>query len=1845
MLGRFPWFVSAALICFCFKVTGAKADAPCAVGVAAIDITPTYPVRLSGFGFRRTESEGVTQPIWAKALAIGDDDPAVLIAVDNLAIPASMVDEVAARLKKAGVQRDRLAVTATHTHTAPMLTNVCPTLFGVPIPPEHQKHIDQYTKELTDNLEKVALAALKDRAPATLSWAVGTVGFAINRRTKGGPVDHDLPMLVVKDAKGKIRAIYVSYACHCVTLSNNKISGDWAGYAQDILQRNHPGAVVLCSVGCGADSNPSSGVTGDKVDIAERQGADIAREVDRLLKGILRPVTGNLATRVSRFDLAFGTLPTRAQWEEKAKRKDAVGHHARVQLAKLDRGEKLQEKLPYSVQTWAFGDSLAMVFLPGEVVVDYSLRLKRELDPARLWVNAYANDEPCYIPSERVLKEGGYEGGDAMVYYDRPTRLKAGLEEQIVGAVHAQLEKAFKPPFDPKKLQGTRPLSPRQSEKSIKLKDGFVAELVAAEPLVQSPVAINWGPDGRLWVAEMVDYPTGIDGQFGPGGRIKVLEDTNGDGIYDKATIFLDNIPFPTGVTPWRKGVLICAAPDILYAEDTEDDRRAEPRQRPGHGKADVVKKLFSGWATHNYQARVNSLEYGLDGWVYGSGGIFGGEITSFAGGKPVPLTNRDFRINPDTGVIEAATGRSQHGRVRNDWGDWFGCDNSTLLRHYPLADHYLRRNPHVATPNNDVIVSDGPDGNRLYPLRDSLQLFKLSGPPGRATAACGLGIYRDDLLGKEYTGNAFTCEPVNLVVHRRVLDSIRSTFTSHRAPDEQQSEFLASTDNWFRPVQARTGPDGALYVVDMYRLVIEHPRWIPPDELAQVDVRAGYNRGRIYRIYHKDRPPRPIKRLDKLDSVGLVAALDSPNGPQRDLAMQMLVWRADKSAIPLLRKLADASERPEARLLALTALDGLEGLNDEAVAKAISDAHPGVRRHAIRLAGKLLSEAKKTPGVTRALWRALAQGKETDAQVLLEFAFQLDKPIISPASEVHQLVSLAVNRSDDPYLTAAVFSSLNKRNLSDFGAILTTNDVSDEILAGLVPPTIKMAVAMKNWPALKNVLDVVILPRDDTSYAAWQFAALARTLDALDGIKQPLGEVLSDWEMDAVKRACLQAREVVGDAKAKESRRLAALRLLGRHPALRKMDLETLAGQLNPRNSAMLQSAAAVSMGRMDDEQVPPLLLAGWKGHSPALRTQILDILLGRDASVRQLLAQLEKGDVSLADLDAARRQRLLQHKDSAIRERAAKLLAGAVNSDRKKVLDDYQSAQTLRGDHARGKEVFAKRCATCHQLDGVGHAVGPDLGQMANKSPQAILIAVLDPNQAVDARYIQYLAATKDGRQHNGILAGETATSITIREQDGKEKVILRTDLEELQSTGKSLMPEGLEKDVTKQDMADLIAYLGANTPPPNQSAGNQPALVKPASDGSLRLLATNGTIRGGEITFEPEFRNVGMWHGADDHVVWTAELDRPGSYDVYLNWACDDGVAGNILIVESAGKRLRHRIAGTGAGWSHYKLAKIGTLTVREGKQQITARPESQPHGALCDLRGLILVKEGAAEPRVEPIAQEKPKTIDDVARTLLDDARSTEERIRLIGDNPEHPAEILAAMVRDLKPGTKEEYRRIPWIWRVAIAAGKRNDTQQLRDILGVALPQTDERLRDWQAVVIGGGLINGLTQIGVWPSERLLELLKGQKNLTDRMALALEFAEMMADNEKVPTGTRYDALRMLGVRHWETTGKQIVKYLAKGTNDELQMGAVSALGDMRYPEAAKALLGNIGNFSKQNSELALDALVRNADRCMMLLDAIANGQVKVSVLGDKRMKTLLEHRDAKVQRKAHDVLGK
>jgi hypothetical protein len=427
------------------------------VGVAKVDITPDEPIRLTGYGNRSAPSEGIEQRLWAKALAFGDDKrgPAILITADLIGVSREMSAAVASRLSKAGIRREQLAITATHTHTGPSLTGVLPFIFATPVTPAEQAVIDRYSRDLVTKLEQVALAALADRQPSRVAWGQGTAAFAANRRVlkdgqwtafgvnPSGAVDHDVPVLAVRAPDGRLRAVLVNYACHATTLEgkHNVVHGDWPGLAQALVEQRHPGAVAMVAIGTGADANPNP--RGGGFADAERHAREIAVEVDRLLGTALRPVTAPPAGRFRYLDLSFDRIPGRAEWEEHAGRKDAHGIFARAVLERLDRGEQLPRTVPYPVQTWTFGDELAMVFLGGEVVADYGLRLKRELDGARLWVNAYSNDVAFYVPSRRMIPEGGYEVDRSMVYYGHPARLADGTEDQIVDAVRELLPSRF----------------------------------------------------------------------------------------------------------------------------------------------------------------------------------------------------------------------------------------------------------------------------------------------------------------------------------------------------------------------------------------------------------------------------------------------------------------------------------------------------------------------------------------------------------------------------------------------------------------------------------------------------------------------------------------------------------------------------------------------------------------------------------------------------------------------------------------------------------------------------------------------------------------------------------------------------------------------------------------------------------------------------------------------------------------------------------------------------------------------------------------------------------------------------------------------------------------------------------------------------------------------------------------------------------------------------------------------------------------------------------------------------------------------------------------------------------
>jgi putative membrane-bound dehydrogenase-like protein len=1869
-------------------VTSFAADqsSPRPIGVARVDITPTYPIRLSGYAVRKTEATNAVQKLWVKALAIGSDreGPAILITVDNTGVPKHVRDEVVTRLAKKKIDPSRIAICSTHSHTAPYLDGYLPTLFGEPLPSEHQAHVQRYTRELTDAIEKVALQALKDRRPGRLSRAQGKAGFAANRRTKGGPVDHDLPMLAVTDTKGKLRAILANYACHCTTLGGefNQLCGDWAGYAQEFLERDHPGATVLVAIGCGADANPQPR---PGLDLAKHHGLEIATNINRLLQRKLTPVHGPLECRAKEIHLPLDTPPTRAEFEARAKETNYVGYHARWTLAKLDRGEPLPTHIPYLVQAWSFGDDLGMVFLPGEVVVDYSLRLKKEFDSQRLWVNAYANDVPCYVPSERILTEGGYEGGGAMTYYGWPARIVPGVEKLIVDAVHELLPKSFL--FDEQQAEFPPPLSPEASLDALETKPGLEVQLVASEPLIVDPVAIDWGADGKLWVVEMHDYPSGLDGNWKPGGRVKYLEDTNRDGKYDKATLVVDGLPFPTGVTAWRDGALVSAAPDILYVACGRADL---PVGSDAQQRVPIeVKEIFSGFVTENYQARVNSLSLGLDNWIYGANGLLGGTIRgvssgagvppagnaappagttggTLAAGTPAPLREidirgRDFRMNPDTGDFESVSGLTQQGRARDDWGNWFGCDNSTLAWHYPIADHYVRRNPHVAAPTPRVSIARGADANRLYPISRTLDRFNHPESVNRATSVCGLGVHRDTSLGTEYDQNLFVCDSVHNLVRRLVLKPQGVTFNAEQAPDERQSEFLASRDNWFRPVQVRTGPDGALYVVDMYRFVIEHPRWIPPERLAKLDVRAGADKGRIYRVMPKGTKFSPPQNLRKLSTPELVAALDTPNGTTRDLVHLELTQRGDKTAIRPLEELARKAAFPAVRLQALCVLEGLNALPPELVVNALSDSHAAVRANAVRLSERFLpGSAGVSPALPADSTRqrdAGAPGNITAALLRLtndpaltvryQLALSLGEWDDSRAGEA--LVQLAQHDLGDAWMRAALVSSATRHAAEILNAILKL----DPKTAGrteLIGQLIATAADASDPGALGKII-TLIAPSAGEHPEAWQLSALGSLLDALDRRNIPPADLQADEQL---QRALSLAAQLAATEAAADALRESAIRLLGRTPDRQTEDMTTLVALLARPLPAILQTAVLDSLRRVRSSQLPGALLDNWAQRSPSLRQACVDLLISRPEWTKELLKAIASGTVAPSEISPENRQRLLTHRAREIQEAAGALFKSA-GSNRKEVLAQYQSALSLTGEAARGGEVFTKNCATCHRLRGQGHDVGPNLAALTDKSLADWLLGILDPNAVVEPRYVAYNLETKDDRSLSGIVSAETATTLTLIQSGGGQESILRSEIASMRASGLSLMPEGLEQAIPPQDLADLIAFLKAS-PRPFGSATQEQA---EAARRSFFAAGANDVAR---IVSAFDQLPYPSWMGSlpmpycrqtdgKSRLVWESQsVPAELKPDAFHEFRVPAGMG---FVSQPTGK-FELRVNGRPALDFNVALENQ-TWQSRDGQVQMSYTVmESNTE----DSNGILLLRVAAAL-----LAPGKPTTFEVVGSAansqrwfgvylvtdklpnglpqnatliekVLSDATPAKERETIINAHPELSAKFIVELTANLPPGA-EEYRRIPWVWRVAVAAGKRNETAEITRILEVSLPKMDDPLRDWQAVVVGGGIINGIGLVGGWPKERVEEILANKADLLARWHRANDLAVVMADDESVKTGTRYDALRMIAMDSWDKRGAQLVKYLAQGVNAELQQGAISGLGDMRAPPVAAALASGLGHYSKSNREFALDALARDETRVGVLLDEIAADRVSKADLGEKRIERLKSFRDEKL----------
>ncbi len=941
--------------------------------------------------------------------------------------------------------------------------------------------------------------------------------------------------------------------------------------------------------------------------------------------------------------------------------------------------------------------------------------------------------------------------------------------------------------------QPNGPLSVSEAQALFQLPDDLTIELVACEPEVVDPVAMRFDERGRLWVVEMSDYPHGPPEGAKPQSRIRYLEDRDRDGRYETSHVFADELLFPTGLQPWRDGLIVTLAGEVIFLRDTGGD-----------GRADERTVWFTGFAQENSQLRANHPTLALDNHIYIANGLRGGAVRDVrrAEAPVAEIRSRDFRFDPLAMSYEPASGLGQFGLTFDDFGRRFVCSNRNPARHVVLEDRYLARNPAFVVPEVVHDVAQAGEQSKLYPLSRAWTTSTLHA--NQFTAACGVHIYRGTALPAGYRDSVYTCDPTGNLVHRELMRPSGATFVSQ--PAEEGREFLATRDEWFRPVNLEAGPDGALYVVDMYRAVIEHPQFMPDELKTRRDLRHGDDRGRIWRIRAKEAPRDAtapwVATQSPVSPDELFAQLAHPNAWQRETAARLILQAADRAHAEGLRKLATSAQLAATRARALWLLQALSALSPDDLTAALRDGHPGVREQAL-----MLSELQ--PGGAVAREQLLQLTADDDPRVRFQAALSLI-PIAS-SEEAEALAQVALRGAADPWTRRAVLLASGERAGEVARSVwqkMIDHDQGLELAAGVTLSAELAQTAGRVSPPSVELLAATLAESKTPAGERMSRAAFAGLVEAWQARKVNWRE-LAAAEPELLATA---ERRLTGAAQQALNRELAvALRL-------EALDLVRFQGDATTIRELVLRSddeaaVRAKALGLAPQISEPEFwseLLDRFTSESPAIRSAILSAVLARTATIDLLLEQIEAGRIRPQEIAATDFVRLERLPDPKLKERVAQIAAQRTPENRKLALTRFEPCLTLEADPARGRVLFGKTCAACHRIGGLGVDVAPDIADSRTKTPQQLLADILQPNRAIDGNYIGYIVQTTDGRTLTGIISSETATSITLRQAENKIVTLPRTDIDVIQSTGLSLMPEGLEQDMELQDMADLISFI---------------------------------------------------------------------------------------------------------------------------------------------------------------------------------------------------------------------------------------------------------------------------------------------------------------------------------------------------------------------------------------------------------------------------------------------------
>ena len=976
---------------------------------------------------------------------------------------------------------------------------------------------------------------------------------------------------------------------------------------------------------------------------------------------------------------------------------------------------------------------------------------------------------------------------------------------------------------------------------SLRVQPEFKIQLAADESLLASPVAIAWDEDGRLFVAEMRGYSERQGERLG---RVRLLHDDNDDGMYDRATVFADGLAWPTAICCYDGGVFVGDAPEILFLKDINGD-----------GVADQRHSVFTGFGDSNVQGLMNSFHFGLDNRIHGSASAVGGTIRrpsetakaskpvvdsspAVAGDGGVNVSGRDFSFDPRSLTVRPETGGAQHGMSFDAAGGKYVCSNSDQAIRCMIDDRFLSRNPFYTPPSAKIsVAAEGPQGAvfRSSPvepwriLRTRLRASGLATGPieaggrssGYFTSATGVTVVGGDAFGDALAGMLVIGDVGSNLVHRKRLTPDGSCVRAERV--DRESELIASTDNWFRPVQFSNGPDGGLWIIDMQREVIEHPLALPLDIKKHLDLDSGRDRGRLWRLVPQNFSHRRTPKLSGSSTAELVELLEHPNAWHRETAKRLLYERRDPAAaVPLAVLAANPQADPRGRIAALYVLDGLGALCVADLDKPLNANDPLLRSSAVRLLERFVGDGDVAQQLANRMVEMAVN--DPDPRVRLELA--LIGGGLSEEMRTDLLSKILLRDGGDAWCRMAAFTSMGSgagrllvawlgdpRSFSGPGAPVVLSELAAQV--GRRGDDQEVAAVVEAIGALadEGIRSGSQLPGvDGRAIATTVLVGLVRSLEHAGGSTKAIGS--TDKNKAVVQRLVAWNRAVAADAAQPTQARLAAIRGLFLAPLPDVVDLfaTLLAPNTQPDSSTASEIAKEVItvLGQSHDPSSAAVVLQAWPTLSAELRAFAAAMLNRNPHRAEALLNAIDAGVVREADIERTVVTNLRNYPVESIRKRAMATLGPVPVVRRDELVEAYRPCLTATGNPEAGKSLFSKHCSSCHKVGDIGRETGPNLVAMQARGVESILLGILDPNREVQPQYFAHTAITDDGRVITGVLVAESSTSITLRGADGNEETIARQDLEELRSSKRSLMPEGFEREIDLRGMGDLLAWL---------------------------------------------------------------------------------------------------------------------------------------------------------------------------------------------------------------------------------------------------------------------------------------------------------------------------------------------------------------------------------------------------------------------------------------------------